>query len=157
VVADATLGGTIVEEHRVTTTTLVPALLQRSAPGALRRPRCRYPRCAWSKDRFPGVDFVQTYGQTEASPRATAVPRGLGRRLPGSVGIPIPGVSLSIHDGSGHPVPAGQVGQIVVRGHLMLGYHRRPDETAAVLRDGALRTGDLGSTRPPDSCTLPAG
>jgi acyl-CoA synthetase (AMP-forming)/AMP-acid ligase II len=62
-----------------------------------------------------------------------------------SVGRPLPGVDLRIIDGEGHAVPDSHVGEIVVRGpSVMAGYFRRPEETAEVLRDGWLHTGDLG-------------
>ena len=48
-------------------------------------------------------------------------------------------------DSEWNEVPAGEVGEVAVRGHnIMKGYHGRPEDTAAVLRDGWFRTGDIG-------------
>ena len=64
---------------------------------------------------------------------------------PGSVGPPLPGVAVRILDEAGRELPRGQVGEVAVHGpNVMLGYLNRPEETAQVLRDGWLRTGDLG-------------
>ena len=70
-----------------------------------------------------------------------------GTYKPGSVGVPLPDVEVRILDADdGHtPLAAGQVGEIVVRApQLMSGYWQRPDETAQMLRDGWLFSGDLG-------------
>ncbi|MFI5897830.1 class I adenylate-forming enzyme family protein [Actinoplanes sp. NPDC051513] len=53
-------------------------------------------------------------------------------------------VELRVEDPQGHTVPAGTVGEVVVRSEPMLGYRNKPAETAAVLRDGWLHTGDAG-------------
>ena len=63
----------------------------------------------------------------------------------GSVGVPLPGVEVRIVDPARQDLPAGEVGEILVRApQLMLGYWGRPEETAAVIREGWLHTGDLG-------------
>ena len=63
----------------------------------------------------------------------------------GSTGIPIPGVEVKIFDAQDRELPAGEQGEIVVRGpNVMLGYYKNPEETAATLRDGWLHTGDVG-------------
>lgn len=96
-------------------------------------------------DAFPTVGFVQTYGQTEASPRVTALlPKDAVRKL-GSVGCPIPGVTVAIVDEQGHFLENGKTGEIVVQGaNVMKGYYKNEAATADVLRNGWLYTGDLG-------------
>ena len=84
------------------------------------------------------------YGLTETSPFAT---HARGDAGPGSVGRAIDGVEVRAADPeSGRLLPAGSTGELVIRGpNVMLGYWQRPRETAAALRDGWLRTGDLGA------------
>jgi malonyl-CoA/methylmalonyl-CoA synthetase len=70
-----------------------------------------------------------------------------GERLPGSVGLPLPGVELRIADpASGAPVAAGEAGVIEVRGpNVFAGYWRQPERTRAEFRpDGFFVTGDVG-------------
>jgi acyl-CoA synthetase (AMP-forming)/AMP-acid ligase II len=63
----------------------------------------------------------------------------------GSVGRESIGVQVRVVDEHGVDVPAGERGEIVARGaNIMEGYWRRPDATAAAIRDGWLRTGDIG-------------
>jgi acyl-[acyl-carrier-protein]-phospholipid O-acyltransferase/long-chain-fatty-acid--[acyl-carrier-protein] ligase len=103
-------------------------------------------------DRF-GLRPVQGYGATECSPViATSAPgyRAAGfyqagtRR--GSVGRPVPGVTVRIVDPeTRQPIPAGAEGLVLVRGaNVMQGYLGRDDLTAEVLRDGFYDTGDIG-------------
>jgi long-chain acyl-CoA synthetase len=91
-----------------------------------------------------GGTLMEGYGLTEASPVVTAH-RLSGVRKVGSVGQPIPGVEVAILDDADRPVPAGELGEIGVRGpNVMLGYYRMPIETAQTLRNGWLHTGDVG-------------
>jgi len=100
---------------------------------------------------LPNVEFYQGYGQSEASPLLTRLspqdhvlegPEHLTRRL-ASCGRPIVGVELDIFDENDNPVKQGEVGEIVARGpNVMLGYWKRPEETARTLRGGWLHTGD---------------
>jgi long-chain acyl-CoA synthetase len=96
------------------------------------------------RDRF-GVTILEGYGLSETSPSVTFTPVGAESR-PGSIGRPIWGVAVKLIDDEWNTVEgADQVGEIAVRGHnVMRGYHNRPEATAEVLRDGWLRTGDLG-------------
>lgn len=85
------------------------------------------------------------YGQTEASPRLTCLPPEELDRKPGSVGRPIAGVSLRIVREDGASAAVDELGEVLAAGDgIMQGYWGDPVATAAVLRDGWLRTGDLG-------------
>ncbi|WP_435058566.1 long-chain-fatty-acid--CoA ligase [Streptomyces sp. bgisy060] len=88
---------------------------------------------------------LEGYGLSESSPLA-CVNRIDRPRSPGTIGVPIEGVEMRVVDRDGKEVPDGEVGEIVIRGHnVMKGYWRRPEATAAVVRDGWLHTGDLGT------------
>ena len=67
-----------------------------------------------------------------------------GERRPGSVGLPLPGLSVRSLNEDGEPVADGETGELYLRGpNVFPGYWRRPEATAAALRDGWFRTGDL--------------
>ncbi|GAB2939850.1 type I polyketide synthase [Streptomyces heilongjiangensis] len=91
-----------------------------------------------------GVRLSDSYGSTETSGTMTAT-RPDGERVPGSCGLPVPGLDLRVVDpDTGAEVPVGEEGEIWVSGpNVMLGYHNQPEATAKVLRDGWYRTGDL--------------
>ncbi len=100
-----------------------------------------------------GPRFVQIYGQGETPMTATVLPRELvadrshprWRERLGSVGAAQSCVELRVADADGRPLPAGETGEILVRGaSVMLGYWRNPAATAATLRGGWLWTGDVG-------------
>ncbi|MFI6932520.1 SDR family NAD(P)-dependent oxidoreductase [Streptomyces sp. NPDC050287] len=92
-----------------------------------------------------GAPLLDAYGSTETC-GMIAVNRPGGPLVDGSCGSPVPGMEVRIVDpGSGNEVADGAEGEIWVRGpSLMTGYHNRPEETEAALRDGFYRTGDLG-------------
>jgi long-chain acyl-CoA synthetase len=88
--------------------------------------------------------MYEGYGLTEASPTVAVERPSMPRKI-GSTGIPIPGVEVKIVDHQDQNLPAGQQGEIVVRGpNVMLGYYKRPAETSETLRGGWLHTGDVG-------------
>lgn len=93
---------------------------------------------------FPTVGFIQTYGQTEASPRITALlPQDSLRKI-GSVGKPIPNVQVRIVNENGIDVSKYETGEIIACGdNIMKGYYRRDTETSNVIKNGWLYTGDL--------------
>jgi len=94
-------------------------------------------------EQVTGTRIAEGYGLTETSPVVTFNPLS-GPRRPGSIGIPVPGTDVRLVDDAGRPVPAGQPGELVVRGpQVMQGYWNQPAETALVLEDGWLRTGDV--------------
>jgi long-chain acyl-CoA synthetase len=90
--------------------------------------------------------ILEGYGLSETSPVASF--NQLGReRKPGSIGTPLPGVEMKVVDDGGNQAPCGEIGEIAVRGHnVMKGYWNRPQETAEVLKDGWLVTGDQART-----------
>lgn len=90
--------------------------------------------------------LVEGYGLTEASPVTHSNPLK-GERRVGSIGIPLPGTNARIVDlKTGKPVPPDEVGELLISGpQVMRGYWKMPEETAQVLQDGWLHTGDLAS------------
>ncbi len=91
-----------------------------------------------------GHTVLERYGMTETCMN-TSNPFD-GKRKPGTVGLPLPGVDLRLADADGNPVPAGEPGGIEVRGpNLFKGYWQMPEKTAADMRpDGWFITGDIG-------------
>jgi long-chain acyl-CoA synthetase len=91
-----------------------------------------------------GVIIYQGYGLSEASPVVSLnLP---GQHKQGTIGLPIQNVDLQIWDDNDHPLPTGEIGEIMVRGkNVMKGYYKNPQETAkAISAEGWLHTGDLG-------------
>jgi long-chain acyl-CoA synthetase len=93
--------------------------------------------------RFP-MPLLEGYGLSEASPVVSFTPiRGPWKA--GSIGVPIPGVEVSIQNTAGEILPVGQTGELCVRGgNVMLGYWNQPAATAEVMRERWLLTGDIG-------------
>jgi long-chain acyl-CoA synthetase len=91
-----------------------------------------------------GCDILEGYGLSETSPVASFNHPDRERKA-GSIGTPIEGVEMQVWDDSGNKLPAGEVGEIVIRGHnVMKGYWNRPDATAEVVTsDGWFHTGDM--------------
>jgi long-chain acyl-CoA synthetase len=98
-----------------------------------------------------GGYVTEAYGLTESSPGACANP--LGAPWNGTIGLPFPSTDLSIRDDDFNELPVwtgkGDIekhtGEICLRGpQVMKGYWKQPEETAKVLQDGWLKTGDLG-------------
>lgn len=94
-----------------------------------------------------GVSIMEGYGLSETSPVACF--SLADRPRPGSIGLPVWGVEVDLIDPTdpdwGRVEGTDEIGEIIVRGHnIMTGYLGRPEDTAAVMRDGWFRTGDLG-------------
>jgi long-chain acyl-CoA synthetase len=151
---------TLIHKHRPTQFPGVPALYQ----GINRHPKVgRYdirsirvclsgsaplPREVQKRfEELTGGSLVEGYGLTEASPVTHANPV-VGKRKTGSIGLPFPSTDqkvVSLEDPD-RPAAPGQPGELAVRGpQVMLGYYRHPEETALVLRDGWLLTGDIAT------------
>ncbi|MBB4909752.1 class I adenylate-forming enzyme family protein [Actinophytocola algeriensis] len=94
----------------------------------------------------PDAVVTEGYGLTEVTMGATLGPvHRSGVRKVGTVGVPTFDTRVRILDSAGAEVPAGERGEVCVKGpQVMAGYHNRPDATAEVIRDGWLHTGDVG-------------
>ncbi len=91
-----------------------------------------------------GCDLTEGYGMTETSAVSTINPLGGHGRL-GTIGVPIPSTDVRIVDEEGNVLPAGQPGEIQVKGpQIMKGYYNQPEASAQMLKDGWLSTGDVG-------------
>jgi acyl-CoA synthetase (AMP-forming)/AMP-acid ligase II len=157
------------ERDRISTTFMVPTMIQmlvdlpqlgRFDLSALRRigyggSPISEAVLARAAARLPHVEFAQGYGMTELAPTITFLPpalhgaEGRARGKLVTAGQPVPGVELRIVDAEGQPLPAGAVGEIVVRSPgLMQGYWGKPDETAQAIERpphvGWMHTGDAG-------------
>lgn len=100
-------------------------------------------------EKNTGCILVEGYGLTETSPVTHVNPlHGVNR--PGSIGLPLPQTLTEIVDPeSGNLLPQGTKGEICIRGpQVMKGYWNNPDETDKVLKDGRLKTGDIGYIDP---------
>jgi acyl-CoA synthetase (AMP-forming)/AMP-acid ligase II len=100
----------------------------------------------WVRAAFAPAQLFVMYGQTEATARLSYLPPDRAQDKRGSIGVPIPGVVLRVVDDAGRDLPDGETGHLVARGdNVTLGYLDDPAETATILRDGWLWTGDLAS------------
>ena len=90
------------------------------------------------------IPLIEGYGLSEASPVVTKNPLD-GTRKPGSIGLPIPNVEVSIQNESGQFLGPNQIGEVCVKGgNVMMGYWKQPEETAKAMRQGWLLSGDIG-------------
>lgn len=162
----------VAARERATTSSLVPTILEfllevdnaDAAPAGLREIFCgagplMTETVLGFEERF-GVPVRHLYGLSETTAVATMMPRDLdtdSRRswyrdhgFP-SIGTAVAHVHLAVHDPDGRECPAGQRGEIVIRGGtVMSGYAGRPDATELALRDGWFHTGDEGFWQPDD-------
>ena len=91
-----------------------------------------------------GFEIIEGWGLTEAGANNSVNPLE-GLKKVGSIGLPMKGTEMRIFDDAGNVLPPGKEGEIVIRGPmLMKGYWNKPEETAEILRDGWLHTGDVG-------------
>jgi malonyl-CoA/methylmalonyl-CoA synthetase len=104
-------------------------------------------------ERLFGHVILERYGMTEtlmniSNPYA-------GERRAGTVGLPLPGVSVRLLDHEGRPVSDGETGEIYLRGpNVFAGYWKREEATRAAFLDGYFRTGDLAVRSPDGYYTL---
>lgn len=154
--------GDLVARERVTTSFMIPNMIRRllqagtfETPGFQKFFRqlhtggglLRMPDKQAVREAAPDVKMYFRYGLTEAGPMVTRLlDEDIMRpELDGSIGQEYTLIEAEVVDPvSGTPVEPGTLGEIAVRGPgVMLGYYKRPEETAAALRDGWLHTGDL--------------
>jgi long-chain acyl-CoA synthetase len=152
----------LIERHGVTATLVVPTMLAAMSEEQLARPRdvsslryvshggspCASETLRRAHQAFPAAELLHIYGATETSPIATLLPHEelvLETPRARSCGQPAVGVDVAILDAQGGRVASNTVGELAVSGpNVMLGYWKKPAETAAVLQNGWYRTGDLG-------------
>jgi acyl-CoA synthetase (AMP-forming)/AMP-acid ligase II len=154
-----------VQRLRVTTTFLVPTMINMLLPDPDRSEHdlsslrtviygggpMYFEQLKASMGAF-GKIFVQVFGQGEAPMTITALPKeehmldgGDRERRLGSAGRELPAVRVGIVDEQDRPEPPGRMGEIAVRGDLVMrGYWNRPEANAETLKGGWLHTGDVG-------------
>lgn len=154
-----------VATHRVTHLLLVPTMINRllNAPEFAHTDLSSLTNLAYGAsimpeallrkalELLPNVRFTQSYGMTELSPSAACLQpkyHVLEGRLAGrikSIGQPIHTAEIRIADEYDRELPLGEVGEIQVRGPMVMqGYWRQPELTAQTLRGGWMHTGDAG-------------
>lgn len=152
----------IIENEKVTVTLGVPTMLAAFAEAQHAKPRkvdsvraiahggspiaTEVVRRTWTA--FPTAEMIEVYGATELSPLTTALRNEqllLEDERARSCGQSIVGTDVRVLDTDGNEVPRGEIGEVVVRGpNVMMGYWNKPEQTEAVLKNGAYWTGDLG-------------
>jgi long-chain acyl-CoA synthetase len=149
----------LVDRYQVTWINMVPtiiAYLLNAAPGGTGRrfPGVRFGRSASAPlppeqhrafERTFGIPVIEAMGMTESASTVFANPQDPAKRKYGSPGVPC-GVQAKVVDAEGRELPAGEAGEILLRGpNVMREYYKAPELTAQTVdRDGWLRTGDLG-------------
>ncbi len=152
----------LIEKHAITVTLGVPTMLAAMAEEQIARPRkvdslrsiahggspIATEVIRRTHQAFPTASLLEVYGATELSPLCTALmneERLIDSPLARSCGRSMPGCDVRILDADGNEVARREVGEVVVRGpNVMQGYWNKPEQTAAVLKNGAYWTGDLG-------------
>ena len=97
---------------------------------------------------FPNTELIHAYGATETAPLVTLLrheERLVESDLARSCGQAVAGVDVRVVAPSGHDLPPGGIGEVVIRGpNVMQGYWNKPEQTADALRHGWYHSGDLG-------------
>ena len=148
-----------IQQHRITVFEGVPIVFQlllgvRNLPGydtrsvkvaAMMGTTVPLPLLRAFKASQSHIKVIQGYGLTETSPMITLVEPNRAVDKMGSIGRAVPGVEIRIVDDNGKEVSPGETGEIITRGpHVMKGYFRKAEATAARIHDGWLYTGDVG-------------
>ena len=152
----------LIEEHGITESLGVPTMLAAIAEEQHVRPRktntlkmlahggspIATEILRRTHSAFPTAELVEVYGATELSPLCTVLNNEqnlIDTPLARSCGRPVLGNEIDILGPDDSPLSSGEIGEVVVRGpNVMQGYWNKPEQTAAVLVDGAYWTGDLG-------------
>lgn len=152
----------LVEEHRITMTLGVPAMIAGIAEVQHAEPRdvssvklvahggspIATEVVRRASEAFPGAEFLHVYGATETAPLVTGLRHEqcyLDEERGRSCGRALIGVQIGVVDRQGRTLGVGEVGEVVARGpNIMRGYWNKPEQTADALRDGWYHTGDLG-------------
>ncbi len=152
----------LISEHRITATLGVPTMLAAIAEEQAARPRdvstvravahggspIATEVVRRTAQAFPGAELIHVYGATELSPLTTGLRNEqdlLDSERARSCGQSIIGTDVRVLDNDGRELPRREIGEVVVRGpNVMVGYWNKPEQTDAVLKDGAYWTGDLG-------------
>ncbi|MFT3800298.1 MAG: long-chain-fatty-acid--CoA ligase [Burkholderiaceae bacterium] len=155
---DAKLSWELIRDEKITTTLMVPAMLQFML--AVYDPSqhdCSTLRwCMSGAAPVPvnliktyadmGIEVHQVYGMTESCGPGCLIIGEEAMTRAGSTGRSFFHTDVRIVDGLGKNCPPGEAGEVLLRGgHIMAGYWNRPDATAQTLIDGWLHTGDVGS------------
>ena len=146
-----------IEEEVVTGTTLVATMMSMILEVA-EHEHCDVTSLRWiitgqftptlyrrAAELFSKASLREGYGMTESCGGVTYMDPNRAGDKPGSVGLPVPGVEIVVADEDGEPLPAGETGEILLRGpKICAGYVDDPDASAAALRNGWLHSGDAG-------------
>ncbi|HZP61206.1 MAG TPA: AMP-binding protein [Opitutaceae bacterium] len=104
-------------------------------------------------EKLFGHRILERYGMSETLMNISNP--YVGERRPGTVGLPLPGVSIRLLDPAGEPVPLGEAGEVYIRGpNVFAGYWRREEDTRAAFYEGYFRSGDLAVRSPDGYYTL---
>jgi long-chain acyl-CoA synthetase len=154
----------LIQEHRISVFLAIPSMYRVLAgtEGAYDVSSVRFPisggeplpvAVAEAFEKRFGVPIFEGYGQTEAAPVVTL--NTPGARKIGTIGKALPGVEVAIWDDQNRALPAGEIGEIMVRGrNVMQEYRHLPEETAKTITQGWLHTGDLGKLDPDGFVTI---
>jgi long-chain acyl-CoA synthetase len=90
-----------------------------------------------------GVTIIEGYGMTETTAAVALNPPE--KIKPGSIGLPLAGIELTVVDDQGKRLETGKAGEIIIKGAVLFkGYYNLPQDTAQALKNGWLYTGDIG-------------
>jgi fatty-acyl-CoA synthase len=102
-----------------------------------------------------GIILRQGFGMSEAAPSIATLSEALALEKAGSIGRPLMHVEAQVVDEAMQPVPAGQTGELIIRGpNLMQGYWNRPEATEEAFAGGWFHTGDLAQMDPDGDLTI---